>query len=179
MRSFRPALILILILVTLFVSVAEAADGRRGGGRSGGGYSGGGGRGGGYSSGGGRGGGYYKGGGHRGGYYRGGHHYSDSHFGVVIGGPYWGWGYPWYYPSYYPYSYPYYNPYYYPYYYPPAVSVPSTPPTYIERTRPESSSKPFDLWFYCPDSKTYYPYVKECPGGWETVPAKPPSGSGR
>ena len=132
----------------LSASGTEAADGRHGGG--------------------GRGGDYYKGGGHGGGYYRGGHdHYSGSRVGVVIGGPYWGWGYPWYYPSYYPYPYP--------YYYPPAATVPSTPPEYIERARPESSSNPFDLWFYCPGSKTYYPYVKECPGGWKTVPAKPPA----
>jgi hypothetical protein len=107
----------------------------------------------------------------------GGGHHGGSRVGVVIGGPFW--GSPWYYPSYYPYYYPYPYPYSYPYYYPPAVAVPSTPPTYIERARPEPSSDPFNLWFYCPGSKTYYPYVKECPGGWETVPAKPPSGSGR
>jgi hypothetical protein len=76
---------------------------------------------------------------------------------IVIGGPVWD---PWYYPE----------PYYYPYYYPPVAVVPS-PPTYIE---PESFT-PTDVWYYCPGSKTYYPYVTECPDGWQTVPAQPPS----
>jgi len=30
-------------------------------------------------------------------------------------------------------------------------------------------------WYYCPDSKSYYPYVKECASKWERVPPKPPS----
>ncbi len=101
---------------------------------------------------------------------RGYHSGSRVGVGVVIGGPVW--GPPWYHPHYYPY-YPYY-PYYNPYYYPPAVVVPSTPPTYIERSEPEPSSTTPGVWYYCPDSKTYYPYVKECPGGWQTVPAQPP-----
>jgi hypothetical protein len=107
-------------------------------------------------------------------------HYRGSHVGVgvVIGGPVWGPS--WYYPHYYPYS-PYYPsyPYYYPYYYQPTVVVPSTPPTYIERSEPEPSSTLPGVWYYCPDSKTYYPYVKECPGGWQTVPAQPPSEQAR
>ena len=111
------------------------------------------------------------GGGHRGDYHGGGGHhgyYYGSGIDVVIGGPFW--GVPWYYP-------PYYYPYYYPYDYTPIVEVPSSPPTYIERSQP--SSTPPGVWYYCPDSKTYYPYVKECPGGWQTVPAEPPSEQGR
>jgi hypothetical protein len=57
--------------------------------------------------------------------------------------------------------------------------VPSEPQEYIERSRDESPSSPSDLWYYCPDSKAYYPYVRECPKGWQTVPAQPPSGSER
>jgi hypothetical protein len=95
----------------------------------------------------------------------------------VIGWPYWDpfWSYP------YPYYYPGYYPYYYPNYYPyaPEVTVPSEPQEYIERPRQERPSAPSGLWYYCPDSKAYYPYVRECPKGWQTVPAQPPSGTER
>lgn len=70
-----------------------------------------------------------------------------------------------------------YRPYSYPYgyrYYPPppmpvVVVPPPTPPVYIEQAPVES------VWYYCPDQGGYYPYVKACPGGWQTVPAQPPS----
>jgi hypothetical protein len=29
-------------------------------------------------------------------------------------------------------------------------------------------------WYFCRESNGYYPYVKQCPGGWERVPARPP-----
>ncbi len=29
-------------------------------------------------------------------------------------------------------------------------------------------------WYYCESSKTYYPYVQQCPEGWKAVPASPP-----
>ena len=109
----------------------------------------------------------YYGGGHRHSYYR-------SGVDVVIGGSFW--VPPWYYPPYY-YSQPSYAP-YYTYSYAPIAEVPSEPPVYIERSRPDSSALP-NVWFYCPESETYYPYVKECTGGWQTVPAKPPSEQGR
>src|SRR6476659_9758586 len=66
-------------------------------------------------------------------------------------------GYPWYYAP---------PPYYY---YPPAyVAAPQT--TYIERqdTRQDAPAST-DYWYYCEQSKTYYPYVKTCPGGWQRV----------
>ena len=28
-------------------------------------------------------------------------------------------------------------------------------------------------WYYCAGSNAYHPYVKECPGGWQRVPAQP------
>ncbi len=64
--------------------------------------------------------------------------------------------------------------YYYPppvYYYPPAYVQPSPPPVYVERsdTVPEGPG----TWFYCRESNNYYPYVKQCPGGWQRVPAQP------
>ena len=124
-------------------------------------YSGGGGQKGGYTKGGGHYGSYYRGGGYyRGGYYRGGGYYYGPSFGISIGSP-------WYYPYYYPY--------YDPYYYAPTVTIPSEPQEYIEKPRSEEPSAPSGVWYYCPGSKTYYPYVKECPDGWQTVPAQPPS----
>ena len=29
-------------------------------------------------------------------------------------------------------------------------------------------------WYYCPDSRSYYPYVRECASKWERVPPQPP-----
>jgi len=106
--------------------------------------------------------------------YHGGGHFRGS---VVIGGPFWGPS--WYYPGYYPPYYPNYYPYYDPYYYPPAVSVPSTPPAYIEQDESTEPSAPSGVWYYCPETKAYYPYVRKCPGGWQTVPAEPPAEQGR
>lgn len=70
-------------------------------------------------------------------------------------------------------------PYYYypPYYYPPVpyanVAVP--PPTYIiQNPAPVVTSQPQGYWYYCTDSKAYYPYVKECPSGWQRVTPQPP-----
>ncbi|MBI2316177.1 MAG: hypothetical protein HYY28_09390 [Betaproteobacteria bacterium] len=84
-------------------------------------------------------------------------------FGFVIGGPIW-WG-----PAFYP---PYY---YYPPYYPPVAVVPSSPPTYIEQgSEAQAPSRSSSAWFYCADAKAYYPYVKECPGGWQRVAPQPP-----
>ena len=84
--------------------------------------------------------------------------------GVPIGAPYW------YYP---PYAYP------YPYYYPPVVSV-ASPPVYVEQpggaAQPAPAPAPAqNYWYYCAASKAYYPYVKECAGGWQRVAPQPPS----
>jgi hypothetical protein len=109
-----------------------------------------------------------RGGFHGGGHFHGGHsgfHKSRVVVGIGVGVPvYWG---PWYYPPayYYPPSY-YYPPYYA---YPPAYSA----PTYIERGD-APAEQPSQWWYYCADSKAYYPYVKECPGGWQRVAPQPP-----
>jgi len=90
------------------------------------------------------------------------HHGGHVRFGVVIGGPIYPW---WYYP---------------PYYYPPAtVVVPAAPPTYIEQGDPDANTPPQQqqgYWYYCGESQTYYPYVKECPGGWQRVTPRPAPG---
>jgi hypothetical protein len=97
--------------------------------------------------------------------------------GVYIGGPVWG---PAWYPRpyyYYPFAYGYpYPAYTYPYGYP--YPAPASPPVYIERDEaapapaPQSQSQSQN-WYYCPGAKAYYPYVRECPGGWQQVPAQP------
>lgn len=157
MRTLRKSLVVVVIvMVSVCASDMVSIADNYSGGRNSGGYYRGGGYGGDHS------GGYYRGGGHRGGYYWGGYG------GVVLGSPYWGaaWNYPYYYP--------YYNPYYYPY--EPAVTVPSE---YIKRSQDESEPASSGVWYFCSDSKAYYPYVRECPGGWQTVPAQPLSESGR
>ena len=83
---------------------------------------------------------------------------------------------PGYYPR--PYYYPpyYYSPYYAsPYYYPPAVvTVPAEPPVYIERGEvAEPAPQASASWYYCADPQGYYPYVEQCPGGWQAVAPRP------
>lgn len=85
-----------------------------------------------------------------------------------------GFGFGW--PGYWYAPYPYY---YYPppyYYYPPVVTAPA-PTTYIERAdeRPvrETREARRDWWYYCPETRTYYPYVKECANGWQKVEPRP------
>ncbi len=107
-------------------------------------------------------GGWYHGGYPAGAWYRGGYYGYGPGVGVVIGGPVWG-------PGYYP---PYY---YYPPYPPAVVSVPASPPVYIEQGQPgPAPSNQAGAWYYCPESKGYYPYVNQCPSGWQSVPATPP-----
>lgn len=89
------------------------------------------------------------------------HHGPRVVFGLNFG-PYWGpgWGPGWYYP---------------PAYYPPAVVVaapPAAPPVYVERNDAPAQAQSY--WYYCETSRGYYPYVKDCPGGWKAVPPAPP-----
>lgn len=75
-----------------------------------------------------------------------------------------------------PYPYPYYySPYpYYAYPYPPVISAPASPPVYIERGVEQDDEVSEDYyWYHCDDPEGYYPYVKECPGGWQQVEPKP------
>lgn len=69
-------------------------------------------------------------------------------------------------------------PYYYaPYYAPaPVVVSPPAPQVYIERGAAPSEPAPASQWWhYCADARAYYPYVKECPGGWQRVAPQPPA----
>ena len=83
--------------------------------------------------------------------WRGGRWYHGSHDGRS--GWWWIVGTLWYfYPS--P-VFPYPNP-----YVPPVASVPPTTPT-------------TSYYYYCQNPSGYYPYVTQCPGGWQLVPATP------
>jgi len=121
-----------------------------------------------WARGGGYGGGHYGGG--WGGHYGGGHYgggwgyghggnYGHSSFGFYFGAP----------------LYPYYS---YPYYYPPSIiTVPATPPVYIQQSPPAAQQNPPGYWYYCTYSEGYYPYIKECPNGWQQVAPIPPAPS--
>jgi len=97
--------------------------------------------------------------------------------GVAVGSLFW--------PGYYysrPYYYdPYYSPYYSPYYAPIGVA-PSQPQTYIEQggavpmPAPAVDPSQQGYWYYCAESRTYYPYVKQCAGPWQRVAPQPPPG---
>jgi len=94
-------------------------------------------------------------------------HGGNVRFGISL-------GFPIYPPGYYP------APYYaYPapvYAYPPVVVGPSLPPVYVEQgAAQEAPAQAQGDWYYCAASKAYYPYVAECPAGWQRVPAQPPS----
>ena len=88
------------------------------------------------------------------------------HFGVFIGAPVF-WGYPYYYPPP-PYA-----------YYPAPVYYPASPPMYVEREQAAPEPGAQSWWYYCEQTRGYYPYVKSCLGGWKRVPPAPPPAGGR
>jgi hypothetical protein len=51
------------------------------------------------------------------------------------------------------------------------VAPPASPPVYVERSDAPAPAQSY--WYYCEASRGYYPYVKECPGGWKAVPPAP------
>jgi len=87
------------------------------------------------------------------------HHHHDGHFRVFLSAPlFWGWG--WDYPAYYS---------------SPSVVVESSPPVYIEQdSGAAADAEGGAYWYYCPETQSYYPYVKTCPGGWQRVMPEPP-----
>jgi hypothetical protein len=96
-------------------------------------------------------------------------HHGGPRFGVYFG-PYFGpWGYPP--PLYYP-----------PYQYPPVVIERSAPTVYIEQSpppptvaaAPPPTAPATNWWYFCNAANAYYPYVRECPGGWQKVAPQPP-----
>jgi len=168
-----PGRLSIALMILIALLTSEGAMARDGGGH-GGGF--GGGHGGGF--GGGHGGGF--GGFHRGGFsgvpggaFRGGHvggghfggfhHHGHGGVGLFVGSPF-------FWPDFY--YWPYYS--FQPYYSSPTLITPSIPPTYIEQGT-VSAVQPLEpnSWDYCSDPAGYYPYVKECPAGWQTIEPQP------
>ncbi|HTT07174.1 MAG TPA: hypothetical protein VMH34_00045 [Gammaproteobacteria bacterium] len=78
--------------------------------------------------------------------------------------------------------YPYVQPIYpYPDPYIPSTVIVQQPPTYVQQQPappPAPAAAPAQpqaqYWYYCEQSKGYYPYVRDCPAGWKSVPAEPP-----
>ena len=58
-------------------------------------------------------------------------------------------------------------PLYAPLFYPAPTYYYSPPPAYIEQAPTP------DYWYFCPELNAYYPYVEECPGGWQPVLPQP------
>ena len=97
---------------------------------------------------------------------------SSVQFGIYVGDP-------WLYPTY---PRPYFGPRFYS---PPVIVSPSpvyieqSPPVvYVEKERPAPvvSSAPAlesGYWYFCNESQSYYPYVKECAGAWQRVAPAP------
>jgi len=157
-----------MLLVTALLLAAAASDpafargGRGGGGHASGGHAAGA-----------RSGASHANGGHSGrGHFNGGHRH--SHVGAIFGTSLF---FPsWYFyppaPAWYSYSLP-------PgYYYEDATGYGAPPSStlYVEQSRvPAAAAQEPAYWYYCAESKTYYPYVEECPGGWQTVTPQAPS----
>lgn len=68
------------------------------------------------------------------------------------------------------------------YYYPPptypVTVIERGPITYIERGDVAEDDAlqaraPTYWWYWCAEARKYYPYVKDCPGGWRRVPPQP------
>lgn len=63
-------------------------------------------------------------------------------------------------------------------------AVPATPVATAQQApapapAPAPASSPAGgNWYYCDSAQAYYPYVKECPGGWRATPATPPAPGG-
>ena len=60
---------------------------------------------------------------------------------------------------------------------PPAVVGSSSPapgvvePAPVHQEQPQTAARQY--WYYCQDPAGYYPYVKECPRGWQPVSPTP------
>ena len=88
---------------------------------------------------------------------------------VGVGFGFGGWGYPAY-----GWGYPYYGGYGYGYpYYAAPVVVQQQPTVYVEQPAVQQQAQPQGYWYYCHDARAYYPYVKECPAGWQRVAPQP------
>lgn len=77
--------------------------------------------------------------------------------GVMIGGPlWWGWHHS-----------------YYPHYTERVIVERPGPTVYVEKDADGVERDADQYWYYCPDSETYYPYVKQCASPWHRVAPQP------
>lgn len=74
------------------------------------------------------------------------------HFGVVVGAPLWWHAWP-----------------HYPRYYERVIVERPGPTVYVEKDAADDERDADQYWYFCPDSKTYYPYVKQCSSPWQRV----------
>jgi hypothetical protein len=56
--------------------------------------------------------------------------------------------------------------------YPAPVVVEPPAPTY-QQQQPQTAQQ---YWYYCQDPQGYYPYVQQCPRGWQPVSPTPQAG---
>jgi hypothetical protein len=83
--------------------------------------------------------------------------HGHARIGVYIG-PYWG---PWWGPPAY-----YYN-------YSAPIVVERSSPVYVETPSVVEAAPVSNYWYFCRPANAYYPYVKDCPSGWERVSPRP------
>lgn len=67
---------------------------------------------------------------------------------------------------------------------PPASPGYSAAPTYYSPPQATSyyapaPAPPQGEWYYCADSRAFYPYVRDCARGWQRVPSQPPDAYSR
>jgi hypothetical protein len=55
---------------------------------------------------------------------------------------------------------------------PPVVTYMPPPQPMVLSAQPQPA-----VWYYCQATSQYFPYVQECPTGWQVEPATPPTGS--
>jgi hypothetical protein len=80
-----------------------------------------------------------------------------ARIGVVVGAPVFFYSAPW------------------PGYYPPLPSAPAQPIIYVEQGSAGVDAQPAGSWYFCAGAQAYYPYVNECPEGWQPVAPIPPA----
>jgi hypothetical protein len=151
----------VALVSAVAISTPALAAGRHGGGSHGGAHSG-------HRGHGGHGGHGWHGGGHRhGGHYGHGHGYYGYGYGYGYGAAVVGSAIvagallsPWYYPSYYA-SYP--------------AVVETAPTVYVEQAQSAQpiASDAASYWYYCNDTRAYYPYVQTCASPWQRVSPTP------
>ena len=71
----------------------------------------------------------------------------------------------------------------YPYYVQPPIVIQQQPPVYVQPApqyaQPDPQQEEQYYWYFCPNPRGYYPYVKQCPSGWlRVVPSSPPPAQG-